>query len=114
LAELDVDAALPHTALADTGEIGLAAGLEREAAVHDVVPAVPLRHAGRIHGTDEIAQALSAGDADLLGADAVHLGNGQVREAPGNALYAGGQLRLGQAAVVVAVDGCKRLGQQAL
>ena len=55
LAELHVDAALANAAAGDAREIGLAAGLEREAAVHDVVPAVPFRHARSVHCTDEVA-----------------------------------------------------------
>ena len=58
LAELHVDAALADPAAGDAGEIGLAAGLEREAAVHDVIPAIPLRDPQRVHGADEIAQPL--------------------------------------------------------
>ncbi len=59
LAELHVDPALADPAAGDAGEIGLAAGLERKAAVHDVIPAIPLGHALRVHGADEIAQPLA-------------------------------------------------------
>src|SRR5262249_28389939 len=50
LAELDIDAPLADAAAGDAGEIGLAAGLEREAAIHDVIPAVPFGHAVGVHG----------------------------------------------------------------
>src|SRR5581483_4722381 len=68
-AELHVDAPLADPAAADAGEIGLAAGLQREAAIHDVIPAVPLRHASGVHGADEIADAHCGRDANLLRPD---------------------------------------------
>src|SRR5438876_10895457 len=80
LAELDIDAPLADSAAADAGEIGLAAGLEWEATVHEVIPAVPLRHTRGVHGADEIAQPLRRRDADFLSADAVHLRDGHVRQ----------------------------------
>ena len=57
LAELHVDAALADAAAGDAREVGLAADLQREAAVHDVVPAVPFRHAVGVHRADEVAHA---------------------------------------------------------
>src|SRR5262245_14650197 len=75
LAEVNVDPSLPDPAAADAWEISLAAGLERETTIHDVIPAIPLRHARGIHGADKIAQPLRNRDAYFLGADAVHLGD---------------------------------------
>src|SRR5207245_7824592 len=72
LTQVDVDAALTHPAAADAREIRLATRLQRVAAIHDVVPAVPLRNAIGVHGADKIAEPLRCGDADLLSADAVH------------------------------------------
>src|SRR5262249_36105685 len=45
LAELHVDTPLADPAAANAREVGLTARLEREAAIHDVVPAVPFWHA---------------------------------------------------------------------
>src|SRR5262249_32256802 len=53
LSESHVDAALTDTFAAHAREIGLAADLEREAAVEDVVPHVPFGKARRVHGADE-------------------------------------------------------------
>src|SRR5262245_42590476 len=47
LAELHIDASLPDTFAAHAREIRLAADLEREAAVQDVIPHVPLGGARR-------------------------------------------------------------------
>ena len=98
LAELHVDAALADAAAADAREVGLAADLEREAAVHDVIPAVPLRHAGGVHGADEVAQALRRSSRRSPGR--------RCRSSPGSPGSAAGprrarcwpdQLRLGEA-----------------
>ena len=79
LAEMDVDPALADPAATDAWEVSLAAHFERIAAVHDVIPTIPLRHAGRVHGADEIAQPLRRGHADFLSADPIHLRNDQIR-----------------------------------
>src|SRR5439155_10260250 len=92
LAHLHVDAALADATAADAGEIGLAADFEREAAVHDVIPAVPLRHALGVHGTDEITQALGGGHENLLRADAAQFRHHQVRQLVPHAVDAGDQL----------------------
>src|SRR5438046_3248241 len=77
--KLDVDSPLSNAGPAHAWKIRLAADLQREAAVHDVIPTIPFRHTGRVHGANEIAKSLRNRDEDFLSADAVQLGNGQVR-----------------------------------
>src|SRR4051794_32117056 len=80
LAELHVDTALPDPAAADARKIGFTRDLEREATVHDVIPAVPLGQALRVHCADEITQALGRCYADLLSPDSIHFRDGVVGE----------------------------------
>ena len=57
--------------------------------------------------------AVRGGDADLLRADAVHLGNREVRQLIVGAVVARLQLVRRQHAVAIGVDAVERLGQQA-
>ena len=112
-AELDVTAALADTGAAHAGKIGFAGHLERKPAIHDVVPAIPLRQPSRVHRADEIAEVLGGGHKDLLRADAVELGDHKIRQPVCLAIDALGQLGLGIGVVLVGVDDGEFLGQQA-
>ena len=76
--ELHIDATLTDTLATHAREICLAADLEREAAVQDVIPHVPLGDARRVHRADEIARAMCDAHANLHGAHSIHLGHGKV------------------------------------
>src|SRR5262245_9624710 len=106
---MDVHSALADTATTDTGKIGLTARLERKTAVHDVIPAVPLRHASGIHRADKVAKTLLDRHTNLLSADAVHLRNGEVGKLSGHASDAPPQFVLRQGLVLVSVDGDEAL-----
>ena len=53
--KLHINPALPDPAATHAGKVGFSAHLDREAAVEKVIPHVPLRNSGGIHGTDEVA-----------------------------------------------------------
>src|SRR5439155_4721248 len=89
--ELHIDATLTDTLATHAREICLAADLEREAAIQDVIPHVPLGDAWRVHRADEIARAVGHADANLHGANAVHGGHGEVGQLAGGPRVGGGQ-----------------------
>ena len=53
--KLHINPALPDPAATHAGKVSFSAHLDREAAVEKVIPHVPLRNSGGIHGTDEVA-----------------------------------------------------------
>src|SRR5262249_27110482 len=73
--EFHVDAAHADAGAADAREIGLAAQLEREAAIEDVVEAVEFIVAIGVHRTDEVAQAFGHVNEEFVGADAATVRN---------------------------------------
>src|SRR4051794_24487047 len=83
--ELHIDATLSHTRATHAGEVRLAANLEREAAVHEMIPTVPLKKPRRVHRADEIAHAERRADEDLVSA---RVGNGDVGQLVHDAIMA--------------------------
>src|SRR5262245_21783620 len=113
LAELHVDAPLADPAARDAREVRFAARLQWEAAVHDVVPADPFGHAGRVHGADKVAHAHRGRDANLLRPDPVHRRDRQVRQLVLDAIDADEQLIRVDLTVAVCVNGVERFRQHA-
>src|SRR5262249_52639659 len=108
---LNIDTALANARAAHAGEVGFAADFQGEAAVHDVIPAIPLRNARRVHRADEIAVPLRNRDENLLGANAVQLRNSQVWQTHQGPRVTGDQLSLAEETVPVGVDIGEVFGQ---
>ena len=113
LAEQDVAAPLSDAGAAHAGKVGLAARLHPQAGVHQVVPRVPLANAIRVHGADEVDQAMGGGDEDLLRPDAIELRDREVRQPIVGATVAGLQLADRQHAIAIGVRFAERLRHQA-
>jgi len=112
VAQADVDPPLADPRPAHAGEVGLAADLQGEAAVEQVIPAVPLGRPGRVHGADEVAEILGDRHRDLHRPDAVHLRDRVIRQRLGGPLVAGLQLRAGEHPVPVGIDRREVDGQE--
>ena len=112
LPELDVDAALAHARAAHAREVGLAAGLHGKARVQQVVPAFHSRMRSVSIALMKSDSALGGGHEDLLGADAVHLGDGEVRQLIVRAVVTRLELELRDDAVAIGVDRGERFRQQ--
>ena len=65
-AELHVGAALADTRAAHTRVVRFTRALQRQAAVHQVIPGVPLQQPRGVHRADEITGAMRGADKDFM------------------------------------------------
>ena len=102
--KLHINPALPDPAATHAGKVGFSAHLDREAAVEKVIPHVPLRNSGGIHGTDEIASPQRSRYTDFHSADAVHLGNHPIWQLIGLLIHGETQFSLAECLIAVFID----------
>src|SRR5438132_1666276 len=73
-----VHPSLAHATAAHAGKIGFTADLERNAAVHQVIPSVPFAHTPGVHRADEVAHAISRANENLHRTRTIHRGQNHV------------------------------------